>query len=224
MLSRESILNAMVGVSMLCAVVVTGDVLLRRFQAPAQSARGGPAVTEVKDWKDYAAVGQRIGPPTARVTLVEFGDFECPVCRHFATGALRMARASYPGDLQVVFRHYPLRYHKQAYPAARAAECAANQGAFEAFHDSLFATKDSLGNKSFHDIAVGTGVRDLVAFDACYSKTDSLPTISRDIAAADRLKIRGTPALLINGKLYGGALDSAGLFTAIKKELANSRH
>jgi protein-disulfide isomerase len=58
-----------------------------------------------------------MGPPGAKVVIIEFADFECPVCAGFVNGALRAVRSEYPNDIAIVFRHWPLEYHHLAYPA-----------------------------------------------------------------------------------------------------------
>jgi protein-disulfide isomerase len=116
-------------------------------------------------------------------------------------------RSKYQSDLAIVFRHWPLAHHRFAYPAARAAECAAAQGAFASFHDAVFKNQDRLGLKTFTALAAESGVADLNAFDRC--SADSLPVlaIDEDVAAAKAIGGTGTPTIVVNGWLLTGGGD-----------------
>jgi protein-disulfide isomerase len=153
-----------------------------------------------------------MGPQGAKVTILEFADFECPACRQFEP-TLRAARAKYPSDVAVVFRHWPLPYHHFALPAARAAECANAQGRFEAMHDLLYARQDSLGLKSFASFAADAGVADTAAFDVCNRSGGPVMALAADTTDARQLGGRGTPTVVVNGLLLGvpngAALDKA---------------
>src|SRR6201999_1765144 len=119
------------GVLVVCAVGVLAIMVHREFAPAPAAARAGAAPDHpVSDFPKLAASGHRLGATTAPVTIVEFADFECPVCRHFQTGALEPVQKIYGSQVAVVFRQWPLGYHRFAMPAARAAECAGRQGRF----------------------------------------------------------------------------------------------
>jgi protein-disulfide isomerase len=101
----------------------------------------------------------------------------------------------------LLYRHWPLPNHRFAYPAARASECAAEQGRFEAFYTVLFAQQDSIPNKSFTQFAREAGVPDLDAFERCAASTDPVPAIERDVADVRRIGGTGTPTIIIDGML-----------------------
>jgi protein-disulfide isomerase len=187
-----------------CAVVVTALVVRRElFAPPPATAAMSVESRTVPDWRSYAE-GQRIGPADAKVTIVEFSDFECPFCR--ATAArLKAVRARYPRDVALVYRYYPLPYHTHAVAAARASLCAARQGRFEAFHDALFARQDSLGVVAWSRLADDAAVPDRAGFDRCMGDPGAPPEIERDLRAGTRLGVRGTPTLLVNDRLLDGA-------------------
>ena len=128
-------------------------------------------------------------------------------CRSFAVKALRGILADYPADVAVIFRHWPLEYHRFAYPAARAAECAAKQGRFDAFHDLVYDKQDSLGLKSFSSFAIESGVHDVNDFDKWNAMTSPVEAIDAGRTDARALKFTGTPAVLA----YSQAPDSAQL-------------
>lgn len=196
---KERLMNAGMGVLVLCALVVTGLLVRREMGAP----EAAPPAQRVADWREYASRGQRTGPASAPVTVVEFSDFQCPACRVLAE-RLRTLRGEDPAGLAVVFRHFPLPNHTLAEPAARASECAANQGRFEPFHDAVFAAQESLSDTAWAGLATRSGVPDLAAFRRCVAAGESA-RVREDVAAGMRLGLRVTPTLLINGKRVNGA-------------------
>lgn len=208
----ETFLNLMTGVAATCAVVVTGIVVYRQFvSAPAVATARATTRREnraIQDWRQQEAAGRRMGPEEAPITILYYGDFECPACRAF-TNTLEAFRRERPRDLSVVFRHLPLPYHRFAYPSARAAECAANQGRFETMYLALYGAQDSLGLLSFHEIAARAAVPDLVRFDRCTSDTAKVERIERDRAAATAVQLPGTPSVIIAGTLYAERLPAA---------------
>lgn len=175
------------------------------------------------EWKALGAIGHRKGPQDAKVVVVEFADFECPACRRFELSALRPAIAKYGPEVAFVFRHWPLSYHRFAYPAARAAECAAAQGRFQAFKDELYTRQDSLGLLSWVGYAQRAEVPDLGQFEICSGSASHVPQIEQDSRAALAVKAPGTPAILVNETLFGGVPDSAQLDSLIRTALLKAR-
>lgn len=218
--SAFAILNV---VSVVCAVVVTGLLVRREFSehrspgAPVQA--GAQSDRKVTNWTALTASGHRMGATNGPVTILVFADFECPFCGSFATRALRGVRATFPNEVQVIFRHWPLPYHRLAYPAARAAECAYAQGRFVEFHDLLYAKQDSLGLISFGAFAKASGVRDIEQFEQCTSLAQPVQSIEADIRAAKQAGGTGTPTVLINGGLLGAVPDSAQLDSIVRASL-----
>lgn len=203
----------------LCAVAVTGLVVRRElFSGEVTSMVAPPNAPRVDDWGSYAAAGHRMGPDGAAVTLVEFSDFQCPACRLLAA-SLDTLRARYDGQVQVVYRHFPLRSHPHAIAAARASECAAAQGRFEAFHDVVFAEQDSVGRVPWTRFARNAAVPALTAFEACAGETGPILPLARDTVAGLRLGVSSTPTLLINGRRVVGAPPLATLDALVRQEL-----
>jgi len=133
-------------VVVMCAVVITAMAVRREF-FPAGRSEFRFRADAVHDtaWAEISSRGHQLGSSSGIVTIVEFGDFQCPACRDFARSALRGALAAFPQELQVLYRHWPLTYHEHAYAAALAAECAAAQGRFKEYHDLLHLKQDSIG-------------------------------------------------------------------------------
>jgi protein-disulfide isomerase len=203
--------NALAGLSVLCAVAVTW----RLYFPPRAPTPASAKPVFVPEWKQYAEVGHRFGASAPKVTIVEFSDFECPVCRVFTLNALRTVLPSFPNEVAVVYRHWPLAYHRFSYPAARAAECAAAQGQFEPFHYAAFQGQDSLGLLRFEDLAARAGVPDSTKFAACVNLPGNVAAIDADSAAARAIGGSGTPTILLNGWRLPGAPDSAMLHRMI---------
>jgi protein-disulfide isomerase len=199
------LLNVGTTLVVLCTVIMTGVTVRREFATPGRRAAPGPQPAErLASWRDISAVGHRFGPPDAELTIVVFSDFECPMCRTFATRTYPTVAARYPGRIALLYRHWPLRQHRFAYPAARASECAAAQGRFQQFHDLLYANQPMLGLRTFQQFAAEAGIRDVAAFNSCYEQEESVPAIERDIEAVARIGGTGTPTVVVNGWLLRG--------------------
>jgi protein-disulfide isomerase len=210
---RETVLNAATVLAALSAVLTTGIAARREFGRPAEVARTKEATAEpriIRNWMSFSAGAHRMGATNPRVTIIEFGDFECPACRAFWTQT-HAVFGRHANDVTLAFRHWPLSYHRLAYPAARAAECAAAQGRFEAYYNALYGTQDSLGLITFHELAKRARVPNLSQFDGCNASVARVAVIDSGSAAAMRLSARGTPTLLVNGLLLPGVPDSAAL-------------
>lgn len=218
---RESLSTVLVSVAVLCAVVVAVSTVHREFFSVSGNRSGEPKPVPVANWKTYA-VGHWFGPANAPVTIIEFADFECSACRAFTLGPLQAIRDKYPTQVAVVFRHWPLGYHRFAYASARAAECAGRQGKFEQFHDLAYLKQDSLGLKPFVDYARDVGVTDLPAFGSCNTAASPVAVIEADKLAAKSVGGSGTPTILINGLRLPGAPDTARLEQFVREALLAS--
>lgn len=175
----------------------------------------------VSDWPRYIDGGHRLGPMDAEVTVVVFGDYECPACRMLEQ-SLRRLRVEYPTILAVVYRSWPLTYHKHSYFAARAAECAAAHNGFEAVHDWLYANGAWM---TAPDSAIATMASLIPAefksgFEACVNETRRVRSIDDDIETALALGGTGTPLLLINDALLDGAVEYSRLRLLVEKSRA----
>jgi protein-disulfide isomerase len=217
---KNWIANAGMAVLVACAVTVTALVVRRELFAPLPAAAADVAVESrtVADWRGYAR-GDRIGPAAAKVTIVEFADFECPFCRAMAP-RVRDIRRKHPREVALVYRHDPLSYHPHAADAAKASVCAGRQGRFEALHDLLYARQDSLGAVPWPRLAAEAGVGDLAAFGACMRDPATQTRIDGDVRDAARLGVKGTPTFLVNDRMMSGAAPGA-LEAAVERALAS---
>jgi protein-disulfide isomerase len=203
-----------------CALLTTGLVVRREFFLPDHgSVRTVPNPLFVRDWKEGLSKGVRFGAADAPVQLIEFADFECPFCAEFEK-ALQPLHEKYPGGIGLTYVHFPIRGHRFAIPAARVAECAGEQGRFEAMHDQLFEGQDQFGLKPWDDYATAAGVADLPAFDACIKKSDPIPRVEEGKALGAKLDVQGTPTVIINGWKLGHPPSAEELEGMVKAILA----
>ncbi|MCV7054186.1 Na+/H+ antiporter NhaA [Mycolicibacterium gilvum] len=157
------------------------------------------------------------GRPDAPLTLVEYGDFECPFCSR-VTGAIDEVRAHFGDDLLYVWRHFPLeRAHPRAFDAARASEAAALQGRFWEMTHELFTHQDDLEWSDMYRYAVAAGC-DIEQFDQDVRVHSSkvLHRVSDDAEDADAMDLNATPTLFVNGKRHRGPWDAASLIRALE--------
>jgi protein-disulfide isomerase len=149
------------------------------------------------------------GNPDATVTVVEYGDFECPYCAA-AAPLLRQLVEESGGRVRLIFRNFPLPdVHPHALTAALAAEAAGAQGAYWPMHDLLFPKQDRLDDRSLKAYAEHLGLDgDLVVGPAAQQFGDKVET---DFAAGLDDGVGGTPTLVIDGEPYGGRIELAAL-------------
>lgn len=204
---NQRLSNLFSGVLVAGAVIVMGLVVRREFFPPAP--RPAPAVeVAVENWQAFAATGSRMGAAGAPVRIVEFSDFQCRYCADVST-TLRRLRDRYPGRVSVVYRHYPLERNPHAFTAAVAAECAGEQGRFEAYHDALFARQDSIGKRPWSAYAREARVPDTAEFERCVREGRFAERVRGDMAAGDRAGVMATPAFIFDGKMVDGTAGAA---------------
>jgi len=162
------------------------------------------------------------GPGDAAVTLVEYGDFECPYCGR-AEPVLRDLLAEFGDELRFVFRDLPLAdVHPRAQIAAEAAEAAGAQGKYWEMHDLLFEHQDALGPAELIRYAEELGL-DVDRFRDELRRRVYAPGISEDVAGADESSVAGTPTFFVNGRRHHGAYDEESLAAAVRSAWARSR-
>lgn len=163
----------------------------------------------------------RLGPDDAPVTMVVFGDFECPFCAR-GNETVDDLRDHYGGRLRVVYKHTPLPFHSHAYVAARAAVAAHAQGKFWPFHDALYARKARFDGDDLNEIARQSGL-DMKKFRKAMESLDLDASIEADQALAMSLGISGTPAYFVNGRPIHGAQPELVFRLIIEEELERAR-
>jgi Na+/H+ antiporter NhaA len=161
------------------------------------------------------------GANDAPVTLIEYGDYECPYCGQ-AEVVIRELLASFGDDLRYVWRHLPLNdVHAHAQMAAEAAEAAAAQGVFWPMHDMLLSHQDQLTPPDLRRHATQLGL-DVDAFWDDLRRRRHEDRIAADVASADASGVAGTPSFFINGRRHQGAYDLATLTAAVRAARARA--
>jgi protein-disulfide isomerase len=162
------------------------------------------------------------GAEDAPVTLIEYGDYECPYCGQ-AEVAIRELLESFGDDLRYVWRHLPLNdVHPHAQLAAEAAEAAAAQGAFWPMHDLLLAHQDALTPRDLHRYASDLGL-DTERFWIDIRRHAHTGRIDDDVASADAGGVAGTPSFFINGRRHEGAYDVVTLSAVVQAARRRAR-
>jgi protein-disulfide isomerase len=160
-----------------------------------------------------------MGPPSAKVTIVEFSDFQCPYCSK-ASKTVQQVREQYGDKVRVVFKHHPLPFHDNASLAAQAATEANAQGSFWPFHDRLFSNQKGLARADLEAAAQALGL-DMARFRNALDSGVHKAHVEQDTAQAMALGATGTPAFFINGRFLSGAQPLETFKQAIDEELAH---
>lgn len=166
-----------------------------------------------------------LGNADAPVTLVEFSDYQCPFCGKFYRDSLPKIVEDYidTGKVRYYFRHYPLRFHRQAHLAAQATECAGEDGKFWEMHNKLFDNQRNISKESITKFALELGLKE-EPFSACLEEERYKSKVDKDLNDGMKVGIRGTPGFFIGrtgdgdeveGKVHSGAQP----FSFFKKEI-----
>jgi Na+/H+ antiporter NhaA len=206
----------------LTAAVLATAVTWLVFQLVARLAPGVRArvllgrsevIVDLADPVDPERDHQR-GPDDAPVTLVEYGDLECPYCGQ-AEPTVRRLLADH-GDLRYIWRHLPLRdVHPNAQLAAEATEAAGEQGAFWEMHDLLLAHQDALQPRDLAGYAAELDL-DIERFTEALRNHDYRDRVEADVESADLSGVTGTPTFFVNGRRHYGAYDLEALSAAVR--------
>ena len=143
------------------------------------------------------------GPEDAKVTLVEFSDFQCPFCNRVRS-TLKQVEKEYGDTVRIVFKHLPLRIHDKAPKAHAAAEAAKAQGKFWEMHDRIFSNQRELSEEKYIEYA-GEIKLDVERFKRDMASPEIKKRVDDDAREAARLGVTGTPGFFINGRFMAGA-------------------
>ncbi len=198
-----------------------------------KGVKEGKTVAQIKAALAQAASGQQLlddaitlnisgspvkGPATAKITLVEFSDFQCPYCSQ-AVLQLEAVQKAFPNDVKLVFKQFPLsQIHPQATLAAQAALAAHAQGKFWPLHDKMFANHTKLTRENLVAWAkeIGCNIPKFTAdMDAAKTKQD----LARDLDQGEAAGVEGTPSIFVNGKHYNGSLEMKQFGDVLRQEL-----
>lgn len=160
-----------------------------------------------------------LGPQTAPITVVEFSDFQCPYCAA-AVPEIKAMLKTYPTQVKLIFKQFPLEIHSQADLAAAAAIAAQKQGKFWEMHDAMYSHYQDLSRKSILAMAKQIGL-DMDRFENDIDSTEVRETVVRDVQDGNDAKVEGTPTLFIDGQRYNGPIVLASLKPVLDDELKN---
>jgi protein-disulfide isomerase len=177
-----------------------------------------PRSEYVDNWRSILEFSHVMGDSAAPITIIEFGDFQCPFCKRFDS-LVASVQAKYSKRISVAFVHFPLPGHAQAEKAAKAAECISASRPFDIAMSALFSKQDSLGKRPWTEFALDAGIHDTASFLRCVDN----PSVPRLLEAGrrigERLKVRATPTILLNGWRYGGVPSDTEMIQAIDDTL-----
>jgi Na+/H+ antiporter NhaA len=206
------------------AVAWVGTRILRRLPSTLRARQIGRTAEDLLDLaveidpeRDHVR-----GPDDAPVTLLEYGDFQCPYCGQ-AESVIRELLTSYGDDVRYVWRHLPLNdVHHSAQLASEAAEAAAAQGRFWDMYDLLLAHQEELSMRDLMRYARELGL-DVERFSDELRRREYAPRISEDVASADESGVSGTPTFFINGRRHYGVYDIDTLTEAVRAAKTRAR-
>lgn len=161
-----------------------------------------------------------LGPANAPVTIVEFGDFECPFTRK-AEDTLKQVLHEYGPKIRLVYIDHPLPIHKHAVAADGAARCANEQGKFWEYHNALFADQSKLTPDDLRAAAAKLKL-DIPKFNACFDHSKYDSDLVKDSGQALALRVEGTPTFYVNGRVLFGAASLQDFEDVINRELGSS--
>jgi protein-disulfide isomerase len=163
-----------------------------------------------------------LGKKGAKVTIVEFSDFQCPFCSRGADTVHEIAK-KYGNKVVIGFRHFPLPMHKEARPASEASMCVNEQGAdkFWKFHDKVFKNQQSLDDANLEKFAKESGAN-IDKFKECYSSKKYAKVVQEDMDYGEKVGVRSTPTFFVNGQIVNGAVPIEQFSEMIDEELSSN--
>lgn len=191
------------GLIVASAIAVAAVVVRRELAAPSPASSSSPVSnrTASDDFRSLLDDSAKVAYDSGSVVVVQFSDMACPFCRRFHL-AMRSAAATTGIPVRNVFVHFPLPQHRFAIPAAKAAECARDQGRFDEFVDAVFERQDSLGLRPWTAYARDASIHDTLTFRTCAARADTPERVALGRQVGERLQVSGTPTVLINGWRY----------------------
>jgi protein-disulfide isomerase len=153
------------------------------------------------------------GPADAKVTIVEFSDFQCPFCSK-AANVTTQVKEKYGDKVRFVFRHFPLPFHPNAHEAAEASLAADAQGKFWPFHDKLFANQSALDRKALEGYAKELGM-DVPKLKKALDEKTFAAQVDADMKLGEEASVDGTPTMFLNGARVPNPTD----FDALSKQI-----
>lgn len=195
------------------------------FTDRAEPSRQNAAAVVASSGQSLADDDPVLGNPDAPVTIVEFGDFQCPYCAQFFRTTEQELIEKYikTGKARLIYRDFPLNgIHEHAQKAAEASECADEQGNFWAYHDLLYTRQASLGMENFKLWAKEIGLNS-EQFNSCLDSGKYSGEVLKDFQDGQAAGVTGTPASFVNGKSVSGAVPFSVMASEIEAALKTAQ-
>ena len=210
------------GAILIAAILISGSIVFYSFAVKGNL--GGTATGEKEKVDVSVDDDPMLGNPKAKITLVEFSDFQCPFCRSLWSGAFQQIKKEYidTGKVRFVYRDFPLSFHPGAVPAAQGAQCANEQDKFWEMHDKIFQEQEKQGEGTVQfsaaDISKWAGQvpgLDMNKWNECFNSNKYQAEVAKDLEDGTAYGVSGTPTIFINGSALVGAQP----FSAFKAEI-----
>lgn len=207
-MKREGIILGGIGLVTLIIVVVAALFL----SGPSSSQKSSTKVTDTALLFGAKEQREEAGTPSAKVTIVEFGDFQCPACG-VVYPVVKKIKSDYKDKIYLVFRNFPLPQHKNGQVSAQAAFAAGLQGKFWEMHDRLYASQLEWSEKSgdetkkiFREYAEDLGL-DMAKFNEAFDSNAGSAKIQKDQNDGYQMGVDSTPTFFINGEKFPGGMS-----------------
>ena len=217
------------GSILIAALLISGSVVFYSLNAGGLGANIKKAGESIVGEKVNVSVDNDafIGNSKAKVTIVEFSDFQCPFCRSFWSGAYQQIKSEYvdTGKVKFVYRDYPLSFHPASQVSAEASECADEQGKYWEMHDKIFGeqAKKGTGTVTYGAVELKKWASqiglDSAKFNQCLDSEKYKSEVEKDLADGSAYGVSGTPAFFINGRPLVGAQPFSEFKSLIDSEL-----
>lgn len=164
------------------------------------------------------------GPNDAKISIVDFSDFQCPACGQMSK-VLDQIQIDFPNDVRIVYRHFPLSFHQYAMPTAYASEAAGLQGKFWEMHDAIFSDninsnyKSAFTDSKIIELAKGIGLN-IDQFNKDRSKQEIIQKVNNDLTDGNDIQIDATPTFYFNNQKYQGDYSLQAMENVVKDLLA----
>lgn len=206
----------LIGVLAATVVIIIGGAFI--------AGRGGGSTTSTQTVDTSRLVRSDdpvLGSTDAKVTIVEFGDFQCPACGALHPVLKQVKEANKDAAVRFVFRQFPLtQLHEHAQLAAEASLAAQEQGKFWEYHDQMYENQQNLTEDDLIKHAQAVGL-DTAAFKQALDNGTYKDAVQQDVADGTALRVQGTPTIYINGVQYTGQYSVKDIQSVIDKDLAN---
>lgn len=208
--------KVLLGIGIATILILIGGVFYLSTSNPQVTPSG------TVDRKVLVAGKNTVGSPTAKVTLVEFADFQCPACGAFYPD-MKKILSEYKGKIHYVYRHFPLPSHRNAMRAAYASQAAGAQGKFWEMHDLLFE-KQSAWSETADPLPVFIEYAkqlelDTEAFASAVSENTGAAVVQKDLRDGSKAGVNATPTVFVNGKKVEGATSIADLTNKVRQAI-----